>query len=301
MKETIVILGNGFDIALGMKSSYKDFYESDFWPFKKETKDESKRMFGIDVYLNDNMKDNWYNLENLLADYASKIKSIHPDLCAHDKDCFFKLKSALSEFIDKAQREMDFRGISYSNKAKRFLQSICANRTPIIYSFNYSNLKALAYLCDIENLNYIAVHGTIENQDIVVGIEDNIKIPREYDFLKKVSEPTYKSNNLVYDLSVAKEVFIFGHSLGKNDYHFFRQFFKMHSNETNIDPNNKCKITIITANAESRMDILANLRAMNKGKNNQLFAQNELKFIRTVGNDRIIHLEFEDWIQEITS
>lgn len=42
MKETIVILGNGFDLALGMKSSYRNFYENkDFWPFEPTTKNTS--------------------------------------------------------------------------------------------------------------------------------------------------------------------------------------------------------------------------------------------------------------------
>ena len=28
MIETIVVLGNGFDLAMGMKSSYRDFYDN---------------------------------------------------------------------------------------------------------------------------------------------------------------------------------------------------------------------------------------------------------------------------------
>ncbi len=31
----VFIIGNGFDLDLGLKTSYHDFYLSDDWPFKK--------------------------------------------------------------------------------------------------------------------------------------------------------------------------------------------------------------------------------------------------------------------------
>lgn len=303
LKEVLVILGNGFDIALGMKTSYKHFYESDFWPFRNRINNDGVRIrpiTGLDTYLDSNMQEHWYNLENLLVEYAMKIDSFNHDQCEHDKKCFAILKSALVKFVDDAQREIQH--IYANNKAGRFLEAIYKYRNPIIYSFNYTNLIVLAdFLCEIKDIVYTAVHGTIEGKNIIVGIEDNLDILPEYDFLKKVSEPTYRSNNLVFDLLKAKEVVFFGHSLGKNDYHFFRRFFQIHSDENIVDSTKKCKITFFTADAQSRMAILANLRAMNKGKNNQLFAQNDLNFIRTgeKNETRDVNEAFENWIKEL--
>lgn len=80
MKEILVILGNGFDLALGMKTSYRNFYEQkEFWPFGKKENDTNIRirhMTGLDSFLDKNMQENWYNLENLLADYATGIKML---------------------------------------------------------------------------------------------------------------------------------------------------------------------------------------------------------------------------------
>ena len=174
-------------------------------------------------------------------------------------------------------------------------------RKPIIYSFNYTNLNGLVHsalfsrLLEIVDLPYTHVHGST-NTEIIFGIQDN-EFNSKYDFLKKISDPTYQSNNLYYDLIRAKEVVIFGHSLGANDYHFFRKFFQLHSSESNSDEKNKCRITFFTANSQSRMDLLANLRSMNNGMNNQLFAQNELMFIRTCDYDIYSQSDFYDWLR----
>lgn len=300
MKETIVILGNGFDMALGMKSSYKNFYDNkDFWPFEPKKNNTNIRIrprTGIDTFLNDKMHENWYDLENLLYEYATNIETVDTDQLEHDKKCFNELKSSLALFIDYTQRNLG--RIYSSNKALRFLDAIYENRTPIIYTFNYTAFDVIADSIGHKNIKYNSVHGTIDKKNIVVGIDNDAKIHKEYSFLKKMSEPTYNSTDLVIRLKKAKEVIIFGHSLAKNDHNFFESFFETNSSSF-IDDSKRCKITIFTANAESRMDILNNIAEMNGGKNNLLFAQNDLKFIRTKEDSRSAIEEFEDWIKDL--
>jgi len=54
MKETLVVLGNGFDLAMGMKSSYRDFYDNkNFWPFEQKTSSTNvriRRRTGLDTF-----------------------------------------------------------------------------------------------------------------------------------------------------------------------------------------------------------------------------------------------------------
>ncbi len=192
MKEILVILGNGFDLALGMKTSYRNFYEQkEFWPFGKKENDTNIRirhMTGLDSFLDKNMQENWYNLENLLADYATGIKNVTSEQVEHDILCFKKLKSSLSAFIDKEQRSLN--RIYCANKAVRFLDAIFENRAPIIYTFNYTALDVISDMLEHKNISYNAVHGSICGKNIVLGIEDDLDIPIEYDFLKKVSKPT---------------------------------------------------------------------------------------------------------------
>lgn len=67
----ILILGNGFDLDLGRKTLYKDFYESEFCP-----KDYPAPII---KHLNEKWTDNlesvkWYDLENEILNYYEKIK-----------------------------------------------------------------------------------------------------------------------------------------------------------------------------------------------------------------------------------
>lgn len=68
----ILILGNGFDLDLGRKTLYKDFYESEFCP-----KDYPAPII---KHLNEKWADNleavkWYDLENEILNYYEKIKA----------------------------------------------------------------------------------------------------------------------------------------------------------------------------------------------------------------------------------
>ncbi len=76
-RNIVVILGNGFDLDLGLKTSYKDFWESEFCP-----KDYPAPLIN---HLNQQWPDNleavkWYDLENELLKYYGAIKDpINPE------------------------------------------------------------------------------------------------------------------------------------------------------------------------------------------------------------------------------
>lgn len=70
-RKIVLILGNGFDLDLGLKTSYKDFWESDFCP-----KDYPAPLIH---HLNQRWEDNldavkWYDLENELLKYYISIR-----------------------------------------------------------------------------------------------------------------------------------------------------------------------------------------------------------------------------------
>ena len=75
----ILILGNGFDLDLGRKTLYKDFYESEFCP-----KDYPAPII---KHLNEKWTDNlesvkWYDLENEILNYYEKIR--HREITGYD-------------------------------------------------------------------------------------------------------------------------------------------------------------------------------------------------------------------------
>ena len=75
----ILILGNGFDLDLGRKTSYKSFFESEFCP-----KDYPAPLI---KHLNEKWHNNlesvkWYDLENEILNYYEKIK--HKEITGYD-------------------------------------------------------------------------------------------------------------------------------------------------------------------------------------------------------------------------
>ena len=69
---SLLILGNGFDKDLGMKTAYRDFAESTFWPF---TNLSNKDQGSLACFLNERKEDvnTWFDLEELLAEFAQNI------------------------------------------------------------------------------------------------------------------------------------------------------------------------------------------------------------------------------------
>ena len=74
-RRIVLVLGNGFDLDLGLKTLYKDFWDSKFCP-----KDYPAPLI---FHLNNHWPDNqeavkWYDLENELYYYAKKLISAGP-------------------------------------------------------------------------------------------------------------------------------------------------------------------------------------------------------------------------------
>ena len=70
-RKIVLILGNGFDLDLGLKTSYKDFWESEFCP-----KDYPAPLIH---HLNQHWSKNleavrWYDLENELLNYYITVQ-----------------------------------------------------------------------------------------------------------------------------------------------------------------------------------------------------------------------------------
>lgn len=70
-RKIVLILGNGFDLDLGLKTSYKDFWESEFCPKKYP----APLIHHLNSKWEDNIDDvRWYDLENELLAY---YKGLH--------------------------------------------------------------------------------------------------------------------------------------------------------------------------------------------------------------------------------
>ena len=97
---TLIFIGNGFDVAAGYPTSYKDFYESDY--FKKilnNTSNINQLAKYIDVY--NNSIHGWADLEKILYEYA-KSDVNDTDQAFND---FIDIKKALKRYLSSIQEQ----------------------------------------------------------------------------------------------------------------------------------------------------------------------------------------------------
>lgn len=283
----VLVIGNGFDIDLGLKTKYKDFLESDY--FKDYTKGET--VFKQSGYLVDDLnifdyllikgrdKDNWIDIEQELAELATSVSS-------HDNKRLRKASKKEEETFTLLHKQLCsyLKSIDYSNINKstslKLLSVLCKCANVEIISYNYTDLHKLdQHLPCKLNKQIDYVHGKIEDESIILGFEDNIEIDNSYAFMIKSFSPHYKSHNVRQKLLDANEVIFFGHSLGSTDYHYFQDLFRRQSNPDSADQ--KQIIRIFTGDEKSRRDILIRLREMNNKRSDYIFDLCDFNLYRT--------------------
>ena len=89
-RKIVLILGNGFDLDLGRKTSYKDFWESNYCPREYPSP--------LIHYLNGRLSDDiekvrWYDMENALLDYYKDniANGKAPDVLSDDEISFLNI------------------------------------------------------------------------------------------------------------------------------------------------------------------------------------------------------------------
>lgn len=272
MPNNILIIGNGFDLDLGLKTKYSDFAKSDFWPKAAE-----ERSF-LCQYLNQKKdKDEWFDIEYELFRFAGAktlVSRRSPEL---DMAFFEKLKEQLCAYITEQQ----YSEIRKDSVAALVLKSVISNGFfNSIYSFNYTDLSIFA---DALNLSMDAqckhIHGKVLDKSIILGVDESALAPG-YDLLHKTMSPYYRSHNIFNDLNNANEVVIFGLCFGSIDYTYFDRFFKNQGGRDEIEVNKKKNITIFTKDEKSRITVLNRLKEMGINIQN-LYAQSNFQIIRT--------------------
>lgn len=285
-RSKVFIIGNGFDISLGWNTRYSDFANSKQWPFRNMTA-------GLAGHLN-NVKDKekWFDIEKELLNYAlsvrpsstivneAEIRQLN-DRKELDQQYYLMLIQRLQDYLKEEQEN----SIKKYSPAARILKSIVQNgRFDNIFSFNYTNLNIVIEYLNLRKISFSYVHGSLENKDIIIGVDDNSEIDQNYDYLYKTFNKNYISSPINYALQNADEVVFFGHSLGDTDYHYFKKFFSDQSQPT-MSAKQKKKITIFTYDESSRLSILRQLRNMNGGSLEYLYANNDFSIICTNSKD----------------
>lgn len=292
-KKTLV-LGNGFDLDLGLKTRFSDFANSEYWPFKTVVKKGSLSSFLNKCrHLNE-----WFDLENSLALFATSPQ--YAALVKEDdvKEEFSLLIDSFMDYLEKEEREVC---LNDNSVAAQVLRCVLSNGMyENVYTFNFTNLKSIAEKLGIPlRRSVIHVHGSLEGRSAIIGFNESENALPKLGFMYKTFNRNYKSNSLRHDLSDSQEIVIFGHSLGNIDYSYFDNMFLSLVKDSK-DSINKRKVTIFTYDDKSRLEIMVQLRNMNERKTELLYGFNDFNVICTDGSDEQKVNEFIEYQRKNT-
>lgn len=273
--KVVFVIGNGFDLNLGLKTSYKNYMDSDC--FKDCAKIHSYLPTDCDgVNLFDYLiekgrdKENWIDLEKELADFVISQTEQKLEAGELEEITFSALKDNLCTYVKNIKHEINPDSIAF-----KLLKILNLNPFIDIISFNYTDLNRLETI----NATIHYVHGTLSDNSIILGFQDALDIDPSYAFMIKTFSQHYKSHNVREKLLDADEIIFFGHSLGEVDYHYFEDLFKRQSQPEKA--NQKLILRIFTKDEKSRINILLRLRDMNEKRTDLLYDLCDFRIYRT--------------------
>lgn len=273
----ILVIGNGFDLDLGLKTRYADFVnDTKMWPFSnydalREAENNDYDLM-LDLYLTKRKLD----LESLNADGSLSVKWIDfeaelfhyalassknynsSEINEYDKAAYDILMDKFYSFMRKAEKG----SIRHSCCAAQVLKAIEENRRfEHIYSFNYTNFKH--FYEEVTNSTCaepVYLHGCLDKRNIILGISEDKNVSIGYHKLfAKSWNYSNPPNSLNSALLQADECVFFGFSFGKSDSMYFKPFFDKLIADYSPDSNKRKKVTIFTYSQSSMHDIEANL------------------------------------------
>lgn len=278
--KNILILGNGFDLNLGLETSYCHYLESTYF----------KDLLGTNIlarYLSSHkIKSNWVDIEKELYLYSTSLfYKGENGLCPNPKDV--KLISSLRQNYDeicyslrKYLIEATNCPIDFNNKAAyNIISNVFAEKNIYTYilTFNYSEIIERLhqyYFSSCKNYYINHIHGKLSDDNIVFGIEDNAEVAKEHVFLYKSYNTVQNINGLISVFENAKNITFFGYSLGETDHSYFDDFFNA---QTKPDCDRK-KFTFYYYGQKAYDDLIWQLKTLTKNRLTYLKQYNQLEF-----------------------
>lgn len=240
------IIGNGFDKAMGMKTSYPEFYE-----YLKSLPEKGSPLLELmkkDIGVN---KKYWSDMEEALGQFTSKIESGQEFV-----DFYYELSDRLQEYLAKElasfTRSEKLKGKIISDLLnldrnlgdidkipfRNFTNTVSKPITVYVMSLNYTDTleKILAYdnksALGFGNNNtlqpIVHVHGLL-NDSIIIGVDNDMQIAnktfRENDDVKDLFVKVQSNLVMKYNrhaecekfISNADLIVLFGVSMGETD------------------------------------------------------------------------------------
>ena len=267
MAEVALIIGNGFDLDMGLPSRYSDFIKS------KEWQGVVKR---VECFLADSSYSNhsliaqlqlasmdsmWFDIEQEIYKFVKSHPNNSQQEIEEIKWEFDLIKEGLANYLKRITTYFSADNSKLSTALYYHMRE-CPLTVTEIY-FNYTNPQQYIKLpLQPEIFNgaqhwFTYVHGSLRDNDIVLGcdLQEGEKVNRQLSFMYKYNMLN-RANHVARNILEAKEIIFFGHSVNEMDFGYFREFFKV----TSASPQPTRHLTFITLNEKSERDIKDNIR-----------------------------------------
>lgn len=245
-KKTLVVIGNGFDLANGIESSYGNFKE---W-LQKNSK---HRLIGLMDTFFSNQRDVWGDIEKALGEYDedSILEYCKPDedfdydhptrsMAAVEDSPDWIFRPVLDEFLEEFRNWVDSINI---NDAEKVLDLPMECR---YLTFNYTETLERVY--SIPESNILHIHGSrLSDKEYIIG-HNNYRDPQDayndesqmlylqqtwskiiewMNGLIKVSSSIIHQNlDFFNSLSDIEQVIVYGHSFYEVDWPYMEEIVK---------------------------------------------------------------------------
>lgn len=260
MTHIALVLGNGFDLDLGLPTKYSDFANpknKEWNDFLNMTGTIIKQCFRTEfvAYMQQAREHElWFDIEKEIGCFAKSHDNLSQEQIGLIRYQFDTLVEQLRLYIGRVAVQINKKDKSLAESLLRKLNSI---QHPVaVYTYNYTDCFTICGIEKKDNMKMHYVHGSLSyNMTLGCRVNDKNKENHQLDFMYK---PTIKLQNdiLRQNLTQATEAIIFGHSLNDMDYCYFKDFFDAVESGQHI-----CKhLTIICKDAKSEVQIMENLK-----------------------------------------
>ncbi|MFV1008580.1 AbiH family protein [Bacillus cereus] len=252
MKENYVVIGNGFDLSMGMASSYNHFLNDIIKQYHLKTNEDIYDFNNLFVREFHGRELNWSDFETIFEtqmieineslEYSKhdqlknyRVNKLNKDLKELEKLFYHYIKREYNEWKDKLDKE--------KLQINPFYSNLFLDKKTHIMTFNFTKILDDIFVVNkIKKDEIYQLHGSIEDNNIIFGggftgnndiskvslegsltndklvriKKDSILFPRREELITKVNRAENNSFNL----------FILGHSIMGSDFIFLRPFFE---------------------------------------------------------------------------
>lgn len=265
MAEIAFVIGNGFDIDMGLPSRYSDFIKCSEWKRVEHILDSfpenGYRDHSLIYHLvNAAYTETWFDIENEIHKFIVQHSILTEQEIREIKNEFDKIKTALTDYLKRVSKDLESKADKQRLSYQLLYNLQFSPMSKVEILFNYTNPDLFLEMPTYHEIGkglFTYVHGSLRYNDIVLGcdLQKHEKVNRHLSFMYKYNMLN-KANHVARHILEAKEIIFFGHSINEMDFCYFREFFRMAS----AAPQPIRHLTIITYDEEAERTIKDNIQ-----------------------------------------